>query len=177
MLSEVCRFPNLHSFPTWCVDLELRPLPSIGITRLPRYYEPLRHPVTPGLSLTGVRLIARTITTQGFPCCVCLPLPYMPSPLPRRNHRLLFVRFNCDGGLPRIIGGSASASFFSRPAQCSLLHYGLHVRKVPEEPFTPGASDDSLPPRLLRLLPVGTKVTGRDSHPLKNSALPRRTTK
>src|SRR5271166_5149506 len=37
--------------------LELRPLPSTGITRLRRYYEPLRHPSAPGLSLTGVRLI------------------------------------------------------------------------------------------------------------------------
>ena len=69
MLSEVGRFPNLHSCYSWCVDLELRPLPSIGITRLQRYYEPLRHPVTPGLSLTGVRLIARTITPLCFPCC------------------------------------------------------------------------------------------------------------
>ena len=82
--------PNLPSFSTCCVDLELRPLPCIGITRLFRYYEPLRHPVAPDLSLTGVRLIARTITHQGFPCCVCLPLPCMPSPIPRRNHRLLF---------------------------------------------------------------------------------------
>ena len=35
---------------------EVRPLPSIGVTRLPRYYEPLRHPRRPGLSLAGVRL-------------------------------------------------------------------------------------------------------------------------
>ena len=121
MLSEVCRFPNLHSFSASCIDLELGPLPSTGITQLLRYYEPLRHPVAPGLSLTGVRLIARPITPQGFPCCVCLPLPYMPSPIPRRNHRLLFVRFTCDDGLPRILGGSASVSSFSRPAQCSLI--------------------------------------------------------
>jgi hypothetical protein len=49
--------------------------------------------------------------------------------------------------------------------------------KFLEEPSTPEAPDDSLPPRLLQLLPAGTKVTGRDSHPLKNSALPRRTIK
>ena len=36
--------------------LELRSLPSTGITRLQRYYEPLRHPRAPGLSLAGVRL-------------------------------------------------------------------------------------------------------------------------
>jgi hypothetical protein len=44
-----------------------------------------------------------------------------------------------------------------------------------KEPSTPEASDASLPPRLLQLLPAGTKVAGRDSHPLKNSALARRT--
>ena len=38
------------------LGLELRPLPSTGVTRRPRYYEPLRHPRWPGLSLTGVRL-------------------------------------------------------------------------------------------------------------------------
>ena len=45
------------SVTTSCVCLELRPLPSPGVTRLQRYYEPLRHPSAPGLSLTGVRLI------------------------------------------------------------------------------------------------------------------------
>jgi hypothetical protein len=43
--------------PSSCVGLELRPLPSPGVTRLQRYYEPLRHPSAPGLSLADVRLI------------------------------------------------------------------------------------------------------------------------
>src|SRR6266446_8700710 len=41
------RFPN---------PPEVRPLPSTGVTRLPRYYEPVRLPTRPGLSLAGVRL-------------------------------------------------------------------------------------------------------------------------
>ena len=96
---------------------------------------------------------------------------------PTESQAALFVRFTCDCGLPRITGGSASVSPFSRPAQCSHNITACRVAKFLEEPSTPKASDDSLPPRLLRLLPVGTKVTGRDSHPLKNSALPRRTIK
>ena len=36
---------------------EVRPLPSTDVTRLPRYYEPVRHPPRPGLSLAGVRLV------------------------------------------------------------------------------------------------------------------------
>src|SRR4030088_3416497 len=53
----VARFPNLRSFTTYCVCLELRSLPSTGVARLPRYYEPLRHPGAPSLSLTGFRLV------------------------------------------------------------------------------------------------------------------------
>src|SRR5262249_33024585 len=48
--------PISRLFATSYVDLELRPLPSTGVNRLPRYYEPLRHPKRPGLSLAGVRL-------------------------------------------------------------------------------------------------------------------------
>src|SRR5258706_2747920 len=51
------RFPISRSFTTYCVCLELRSLPSTGVTRLPRYYEPLRHPRAPSLSLTGFRLV------------------------------------------------------------------------------------------------------------------------
>src|SRR5260370_26444976 len=53
--SELIGCPISRSFPTYCVCLELRSLPSTGITRLQRYYEPLRHPKAPGLSLTGVK--------------------------------------------------------------------------------------------------------------------------
>ena len=46
-ISGVDRFPISMSFATCCVCLELRSLPSTGVTRLPRYYEPLRHPRRP----------------------------------------------------------------------------------------------------------------------------------
>jgi hypothetical protein len=49
--------PISTSFTTYCVCLELRSLPSTGITQLQRYYEPLRHPKAPGLSLAGFRLV------------------------------------------------------------------------------------------------------------------------
>src|SRR6266481_414066 len=55
--SELIGFPISRSFTTYCVYLELRSLPSTGVTRLPRYYEPLRHPRAPSLSLTGFRLV------------------------------------------------------------------------------------------------------------------------
>src|SRR6516225_7173636 len=52
-LFGVARSPNLRVLTASCVCLELRPLPSTGITRPPQYYEPLRHPSAPGLSLAG----------------------------------------------------------------------------------------------------------------------------
>src|SRR5450631_2927992 len=48
-LSELIGFPISRSFPTYCVCLELRSLPSTGVT--------LRHPKAPGLSLAGFRLV------------------------------------------------------------------------------------------------------------------------
>ena len=49
--------PISTSITTYCVCPELRPLPSTGIIRLQRYYEPLRHPKAPSLSLAGFRLV------------------------------------------------------------------------------------------------------------------------
>src|SRR5213080_3077301 len=56
-LLELIGFPISRPFTTYCVCLELRSLPSPGVARLPRYYEPLRHPMAPDLSLAGVRLV------------------------------------------------------------------------------------------------------------------------
>ena len=51
---------------------EVRPLSSTGITRRRRYYEPVRLPRRPSLSLTGVRL-GHAPTAGGLPCCVRSP--------------------------------------------------------------------------------------------------------
>src|ERR1700681_1370395 len=122
-----------------CVRLQLRPLPSTGVTRLRRYYEPLRHPIRPGLSLTSCQLI-RTAITAGTSRVAYGPLclhavANTPAGL------MEFVR-SYDStifGLHRNRGGSAPALRFSRPAprlltlrparsrsrQCDLLHRRL----------------------------------------------------
>ena len=56
--SELIGCPISRFLTTSCVYLELRSLPSTGITRLQRYCEPLRHPRAPGLSLAGVQLVS-----------------------------------------------------------------------------------------------------------------------
>jgi hypothetical protein len=52
---------------------KVRLLPSTSVTRLHRYYEPLRHPIRPGRSLTSCRLVLCN-HRWGFPCCVCFPV-------------------------------------------------------------------------------------------------------
>ena len=73
---ELIGCPISVSFATSCICLELRPLPSTRVTRFPRYYEPLRHPRAPGLSLTGVRLVLSSLTDHavGLPVLRALSL-------------------------------------------------------------------------------------------------------
>jgi hypothetical protein len=71
---EVHRLAPLSpSFSSASDLLELRFLPSTGVTRLPRYYEPVRHPSRPGLSLAGVRLGSR-FPPMGLPVLQQLPV-------------------------------------------------------------------------------------------------------
>src|SRR6202521_2040591 len=125
--SEVIGCPISRSFPTYCVCLELRSLPSTGITRLQRYYEPLRHPKAPGLSLTGFRLVLAD-HALGLPvlrtlslCTCCRHYPgaasgrtaSLTSPsrvsLPRKGRR---------GGLRIVLFEACSA--FTRVTACTL---------------------------------------------------------
>src|ERR1700733_10943176 len=99
--SELIGCPISKSFTTYCVCLELRSLPSTGVTRSQRYYEPLRHPKAADLSLAGVRLVIADLAL-GLPVlrtlslCTCrrqypgvatgrtlaqLDQPFQPSPI------------------------------------------------------------------------------------------------
>ena len=120
---------NLLALARWVVCLELRLLPSTGVTRLHRYYKPVRHPTRPGLSLAGLRF-------KG---------PSLPSGASRvASHPLLHA---CWRHYP---DGFPSASLFlarvQRPSlnlsqvgfritlfeACSAFttRYGLHARQV-----------------------------------------------
>jgi hypothetical protein len=83
--SELIGCPISMSITTYCVCPELRPLPSTGITRLQRYYEPLRHPMAPGLSLAGFQLVVALTTPWGFPCCVRFPCVHAAATTPAQR--------------------------------------------------------------------------------------------
>ena len=166
------------SCPPSNAALELRPLRSSGITRTPRYSRPLRHPDRPGLPLAGVRL-ARATPPTGLP--VLRPLPSCmraAANTPAESASALVARFPADGSLPRINGGSASALPVSRPAQRSLMLRPACSLNRPRRPFSSECFRRiRYLLRPLRLLPAGATVAGRDSHPLRNGALARRTVK
>ena len=126
--SELLGCPISRSLTTSCVGLELRPLPSPGITRLQRYYEPLRHPSAPGLSLTGVRLIIPD-HALGLPVLRALSLctcrRHYPGAavgcIPRSSHPAV-------SAFPGRVAGSACTSTFSRLARRSLALQPAHSR-------------------------------------------------
>ena len=119
--------PISKSLTTYCVCLELKSLPSTGITRLQRYYEPLRNPKAPGLSLAGVRLIIAD-HALGLSRVAYAFLVYMLSPLPRRSgwaycfahlpSRISLPRKGCRVGLRIVLFEACSA--FTRVTACTL---------------------------------------------------------
>ena len=159
------------SLPPSCAALELRPLPSTGVTRLPRYYGPLRHPGRPDLTLAGCRL-ARATPPAGLP--VLRPFPSSMRAVanaPAETVGAPVARFPTAGSLPRVAGGSASASQVSGPARRSLALRPAWSLSRPRRPLSSKCFGRyRCLHRPLRLLPAGATVAGRDSHPLKNGA-------
>src|SRR5271156_2522983 len=130
------------SFTTCCVCLELRSLPSPGITRLQRYYEPLRHPRAPGLSLALP--VLRTLSL----CTCCRHYPGAAA------GRSLAPSPPAVSAFDETPIASACTSTFSRIARRSLALRPAHSRRHLRDGY-PRASDISLPPCLPRLLPAG----------------------
>src|SRR5208282_6216257 len=128
------------------------------------------------LSLTGVRLIIPD-HAMGLPvlralslCTCCRHYPGAAAGRSLRSSHPAISAFPGRGA------GSACTSTFSRIAQRSLALRPAHSRGHQFVTRYPKASDISLPPCLLRLLPAGA-VAGWGLHPLENAALARRTAK
>ena len=125
--SEFIGCPISRSFTTYCVCLELRSLPSTGVTRLQRYYEPLRHPKAPGLSLAGFRLVIAD-HALGLPVfralSLCTCCRHYPGAASGRiaslisPSRISLPRKGCRVGLRIVLFEACSA--FTRVAACTL---------------------------------------------------------
>ena len=85
-----------------------------------------------------------------------VPYVCMPSPLPRQVRWNGFAQYcSIDFGLPQVVGGSAPALIFSRPAQRSLALRPADSPSRLKRPSTPEAPAALLSPPPLRLLPGG----------------------
>src|SRR5262249_2054308 len=137
-----------HPLGECCCELQL---PSAGVTRPHRYYEPLRHPKRPGLSLAGVRLKFTRLTAWGFPCRAAPPSRRAVSTPPVGP--LVFVasrELPPDPPVTAAFPVSAAGRLPHRAFRGLLgVHsrYGLPVRGVTQRrPFPSKASAVSLPP-------------------------------
>src|SRR5258705_1523644 len=129
-VSELLGCPISRSLTACCVCLEPRPLPSPGIIRLQRYYEPLRHPRAPGLSLTGIRLIIPD-HAMGLPVwralSLCTSCRHYPGAAdgPRPRSRLPHPCQPSPEGLPGRPAHRPFRGLLSVYSRC-----GLHTRAV-----------------------------------------------
>jgi hypothetical protein len=167
-----CLMPISKSLATCCVSLELRSLHSPGITRLHRYYEPLRHPSAPSLSLACVRLIIPDHAV-GLPVLRTLSLCTCSSTTPVQRLGVVFARLTqpCQPSTNPLSARPAHRSF--RGLLGVHLRCGPHTRTVLRDGY-PRASDISLPPSCPGCFRL-ERLAGWDSHPLESAAFSRRT--
>ena len=147
---------------TSCVDLELRPLPSTGVTRCQRYYGPLRHPRQPGLSLAGIRLRVTRPHRLGFPVLRWISVyrhAVVITPVARwvliargADYSNRFPFIPSDSGLPHPSARSASTLVVSRPAQRSLALRPVGSLHRQSDTSVSKAPTVSLPPHELSRL-------------------------
>ena len=142
---------------------EVRPLPSPGVTRLQRYYEPVRLPAQPETSLTGFRLVANT-TGQGLPCYADFLLwrAVVITPAgPSNGDRGSFPLNATAVAFPFVMESRLLRCVFSGPARRSLRLRPDHSLNRKSILFHPRLRHSQLPAKSLGLLPARmTKLPG-----------------
>ena len=146
-----------------------RGLPSIDITRFQRYYAPLRLPPgsEPVVSVAGHDPAPGT----GLPRYPSYPSG-MLSPIPRWIKTGGSVTSLSCFGLPRILGGSASTTFLSGPAQGLLALWPARLLQSSRLTFFSRASAGRSPnPTAWVATGMNRQFPGRNSNPLATCAL------
>src|SRR5229473_4035228 len=116
-----CQIPDIEN--SCSRDSSRKTPPSV-------YYEPLRHPKAPGLSLAGFQLVIALTTPWGFPCCVRFPCVHAVATTPAQRLGVWF-RSVTQPYQPSPIWQSGRPAH--RPFRGLLgVHsrYGLHTRAV-----------------------------------------------
>jgi hypothetical protein len=124
---------------------EVRDLPSTGVTRLHRYYDPVRLPSDPPPCAT-LKLrppIERVSPVARF------TLPACRAHYPGGSNGCTCRLLPRPCGLPRFAGGSASASLLSRPAQALLALRPVGLLNRPRRPLSRGFDPAGYPAKPL----------------------------
>src|SRR4029077_7333247 len=155
---------------TYDADLEPRPLPSAEITRLRRYYGPLRHPRRPGLSLTSCPLILIRITTGASRVSSCLLCVHAIAITPAGPTELVRSSLSIVNGLPCETVRSAPAIIVSGPAR-RLLPLWPARSPSPLTTLSIESSDSFVASAAVSIATGWSEpVPGRELHPLKSDA-------
>jgi len=124
---------------------EVRDLPSTGVTRLHRYYDPVRLPSDPPpyATLKPRPSIERVSPVARF------TLPACRAHYPGGSNGCTCRLLPRPCGLPRFAGGSASASLLSRPAQALLALRPVGLLNRPRRPLSRGFDPAGCPAKPL----------------------------
>ncbi len=142
---------------------EVRALPSTGITRLQRYYGPLRRPDGPPASLPAWE--TRSLR-PGPPPITQTALRTCRSHYPGEPNRCACRLLPGPCCLPRYSGGSASTTSLSRPAQDSLALRPARLLPRLAARFVTRLRHDRSPFHIARQLPVLPTTDGMGSSPI-----------
>jgi hypothetical protein len=155
-----------------CVRLQLRLLPSTGVTRLHQYYEPLRHPSQPSLSLTSCQLIHTAITAGTSRVASDPLLPACRRQYPGRSDGNLFARtFPSSSAFPESEAGRPLHYAF-RGLLSVYSRYGLHAHRVAYATFyTEGFSSFVASAAASIATGWSEPVPGRDFSPAEDQRL------
>ena len=141
---------------------EVRVLPSAGMTRLQRSYDPVRLPPMPSPEATLRPLPSHQ---TGLPR---LPEPPFRRAEPTTPADRAGAHVDCfrSHGLPQMAGGSASALSLSRPAQASLTLRPAGSLSCPRQPLSRGSSPCGCPHEPLVSYRINRQLPGCNLPPL-----------
>src|SRR6266478_1453274 len=154
--------------------LQLRPLPSAGVTQLHRYYGPLRHPTRPGLSLASCQLIPTAITAGASRVASGLQCVHAIAISPAGSMELVRSSISIACGLPCVTVRSAPAIFFFGVCPAFTHVMACTLAESPSDPHTE-SPDSFVASAAASIAGWSEPVPGRELHPLKPSAFSRRT--
>jgi hypothetical protein len=147
---------NFPAVAASCVDFQLRPLRSAGITRHRHYYRPFRHPTRPDLTVAAVQL--RIMRTHHWASHVVVDFHVHAC---RRHYPggtelvHLSILSHLTASFPEKLPGQFPQVGLSRPAQRSLAFRPACSLDRPRRSVTSKASTDWKPPPPLQLRLAG----------------------